>query len=127
MIGRLHGILADSNYTSCVVDCGGVGYDVLIPLSTFEKLDHAGSEVTLLIHTSVREDAIVLYGFATAEERTLFRALLNVSGVGGKLALNILSAMPVAERGDEVEDGAGTALPAKVRIRSSARSLRYYR
>lgn len=95
MIGRLRGELVASTYTSCVVDCGGVGYDVSIPLSTFDKLPHVGESVILQIHTQVREDAIVLFGFATPEERELFRALLNVSGVGGKLALNVLSAMPV--------------------------------
>ncbi len=95
MIARLRGELEESSYTSCVIDCGGVGYDVAIPLSTFDSLPHAGESVTLLIHTQVREDAIVLFGFATEEERKLFRALLNVSGIGGKLALNVLSAMPV--------------------------------
>ena len=96
MIARLHGKLVESAYTMCVIDAGGVGYEAAIPLSTFEKLPHVGEEVTLFIHTQVREDAIALFGFATAEEKALFRQLINVSGIGGKLALNILSAMPTA-------------------------------
>ncbi|MBO5688643.1 MAG: Holliday junction branch migration protein RuvA [Lentisphaeria bacterium] len=95
MISRLRGELLESNYTSCVIDCGGVGYEAGIPLSTFEKLPHVGEQVELFIHTQVREDAITLFGFATEEERKLFRLVQNVSGIGGKLALNILSAMPV--------------------------------
>ena len=96
MIARLHGKLVESAYTMCVIDACGVGYEAAIPLSTFEKLPHVGEEVTLFIHTQVREDAIALFGFATAEEKALFRQLINVSGIGGKLALNILSAMPTA-------------------------------
>ncbi len=97
MIARLAGELVESTYANCVIDAGGVGYDVQIALSTFEKLPPpgTGAKVTLLIQTQVREDAIVLFGFATREERDLFRLLLTVSGVGGKLALNVLSAMPV--------------------------------
>ncbi len=105
MIGRLRGELAESTFTSCVVECSGVGYDVSIPVSTFDKLPHTGEQVTLHIHTSVREDAIVLFGFATTEERGLFRALLNVSGIGGKLALNVLSAMPVENFCHAVQSG----------------------
>ena len=96
MIARLRGELVESTYTSCIVDAGGVGYEAAIPLSTFEKLPHTGEPVTLHILTQVREDAITLYGFATLEEKTLFRQLIAVSGIGGKLALNILSAMPAA-------------------------------
>ena len=95
MIARLRGALIESTFTDCVIEAGGVGYEVLIPVSTFEKLPRPGSEATLLVHTQVREDAITLYGFATAAERDLFRRLIGVSGVGGKLALNILSGMPV--------------------------------
>ena len=95
MIARLRGELIESTFTDCVIEAGGVGYEVLIPVSTFEKLPRPGAEATLLIHTQVREDAITLYGFATAAERDLFRRLIGVSGVGGKLALNILSGMPV--------------------------------
>ncbi len=95
MIARLTGIVAESNFTSCVLDVNGVGYDVLIPISTFEKLPSPGGKAQLLVHTQVREDAITLFGFSSVEERELFRQLTNVSGIGGKLALNILSGMPV--------------------------------
>ena len=96
MIARLTGELAESSCTACVIDAGGVGYDVSIPLSTFDKLPHPGERVRLYIHTQVREDAITLFGFATQEERELFRYLINVSGIGGKLALSVLSTMPVS-------------------------------
>ena len=95
MIARLAGTLAESSYTSCVVDCGGVGYEVQIPVSTFDKLPQPGEQVVLKIHTAVREDAITLFGFATEEERKLFRLLIEVSGIGGKLALNVLSSTAV--------------------------------
>ena len=95
MIARLSGILAESSFTSCIVDCGGVGYEVQIPVSTFDKLPPPGEQVVLKIHTAVREDAITLFGFATEEERKLFRLLIEVSGIGGKLALNILSSTAV--------------------------------
>jgi Holliday junction DNA helicase RuvA len=83
------------------VEVHGVGYDVLIPLSSFDKLPAPGGEVRLLTHLAIREDAHVLYGFATAAERELFRMLVNtVSGIGPKIALNVLSGMnPVAFRG----------------------------
>lgn len=105
MIARLRGKLVESSYTACVIDACGVGYEAAIPLSTFEKLPHTGEEVTLLIHTQVREDAIALFGFATPEERALFRQLIGVSGIGGKLALNILSAMPTANFCQAVTSG----------------------
>ena len=95
MIARLSGIRAESSFTSCIVDCGGVGYEVQIPVSTFDKLPQPGEQVVLKIHTAVREDAITLFGFATEEERKLFRLLIEVSGIGGKLALNILSSTAV--------------------------------
>ena len=86
MIARLHGILAESAYTMCIVDVGGVGYEVAIPLSTFDRLPRPGEEVTLNILTQVREDAITLFGFATPEEKSLFSELIQISGIGGKLA-----------------------------------------
>ena len=95
MIARLSGTLIESSFTSCVVDCGGVGYEVQIPVSTFDKLPQPGEQVVLRIHTAVREDAITLFGFATEEERKLFRLLIEVSGIGGKLALNVLSSTAV--------------------------------
>lgn len=95
MIARLTGIVAESSFSGCVIDVNGVGYEVAIPVSTFEKLPQPGGETRLFIYTQVREDAIVLFGFYTVEEKNLFRQLLNVSGIGGKLALNVLSSMPV--------------------------------
>jgi Holliday junction DNA helicase RuvA len=95
MIARLSGTLLESSFTSCVIDCGGVGYEVQIPVSTFDKLPHPGEKAVLRIHTAVREDAITLYGFATDEERKLFRLLIEVSGIGGKLALNVLSSTSI--------------------------------
>ena len=101
MISFLHGKLVAALPTQVTVDVHGVGYDVLIPLSSFDKLPAAGAEVRLLTHLAIREDAHVLYGFATAAERDLFRMLINtVSGIGPKIALNVLSGMnPVAFRG----------------------------
>ena len=95
MIGSLNGIIDESSFSQCTIDVNGVGYDVEIPLSTFDKLPLPGNKAKLFIHTQVREDAITLFGFATTEERELFRTLIGVSGIGGKLALNILGAMPV--------------------------------
>lgn len=94
MITFLHGKLSEALPTQVVVDVNGVGYEALIPLSSFDKLPQPGGEVKLLTHLVVREDAHVLYGFMTAGERELFRLLINsVSGIGPKTALNILSGM----------------------------------
>ncbi len=92
MITFLHGKLVESLPTQVTVEVNGVGYDVLIPLSSFDKLPAPGGEVKLLTHLAIREDAHVLYGFMTATERELFRLLIHtVSGIGPKIALNILS------------------------------------
>jgi len=101
MITSLHGKLVDALPTQVTVDVNGVGYEVLIPLSSFDKLPAPGRDVKLLTHLAVREDAHVLYGFMSAAERELFRLLINtVSGIGPKIALNILSGMnPTAFRG----------------------------
>jgi len=101
MITFLHGKLVETLPTQAIVDVNGVGYEVLIPLSSYEKLPQHGHEVKLLTQLVVREDAHVLYGFVTADERELFRLLINnVSGIGPKIALNVLSGMnPVAVRG----------------------------
>ena len=96
MIGLLSGKLLEKDFSSCLLDVSGVGYEVQIPLSTFDKLPLENEPVTLYIHTQVREDAITLFGFAGKEEKKLFQQLINISGVGGKLALNVLSAMPAA-------------------------------
>ena len=96
MIAFLHGKLVDALPTQVTVDVQGVGYEALIPLSSFNKLPPVGQEVKLLTHLAVREDAHVLYGFGTAAERDLFRLLINtVSGIGPKIALNVLSGMSV--------------------------------
>jgi holliday junction DNA helicase RuvA len=94
MISFLHGKLVEALPTQVIVDVHGVGYEVLIPLSSFDKLPQPGNEVKLLTQLIVREDAHILYGFATLAERELFRMLINnVSGIGPKTALNILSGM----------------------------------
>ena len=101
MISFLHGKLIETLPTQVVMDVNGVGYEVLIPLSSFDKLPPPGGEVKLLTQLIVREDAHILYGFASATERDLFRLLINnVSGIGPKIALNVLSGMnPTAFRG----------------------------
>jgi len=101
MITFLQGKLVETLPTQVTVDVNGVGYEVLIPLSSFDKLPSPGHEIRLLTHLAVREDAHVLYGFMTVAERELFRLLINtVSGIGPKIALNILSGMnPTAFRG----------------------------
>src|SRR5690349_11583524 len=101
MIAYLHGKLVDALPTQVTVDVHGIGYDVLIPLSSYDKLPKPGAEVKLLTHLVVREDAHVLYGFMSASERELFRLLINtVSGIGPKIALNVLSGMnPTTFRG----------------------------
>jgi holliday junction DNA helicase RuvA len=95
MIASLHGKLADKRPNQVVVDVAGVGYLVHVPLSTFYSLGDLRSEVSLIIHTQVREDAIALYGFLTAREKHLFELLISASGVGPVLALKILSGMSV--------------------------------
>ncbi len=96
MIEFLEGELASALPTHAVINVGGVGYCALIPVSSFEKLPAPGSRVRLLTHLSVREDAHVLYGFATPAERDLFRLLVHhVSGVGPKIALSVVSGLPV--------------------------------
>ena len=94
MISFLHGKLVEALPTQVIVDVNGVGYEVLIPLSSFDKLPQPGNEVKLLTQLIVREDAHILYGFASGAEREVFRMLINnVSGIGPKTALNILSGM----------------------------------
>lgn len=93
MIGALHGVLAARDPQRLLVEVQGVGYEVEVPMSTFLALPPAGSTVRLRIHHVVREDASLLFGFITDDERLLFRALLRVSGVGPKMALAVLSGM----------------------------------
>lgn len=93
MIGRIQGTLIENRTPEILVDVQGLGYEIQCPLSTAFTLPSIGETVTLHTHLAVREDAHVLYGFATAQERTLFRTLIKISGVGPKLALAILSGM----------------------------------
>ena len=108
MIGQLRGVLADKRPNQVLVEVGGVGYQVQIPLSTFAGLGALHGEVTLLIHTHLREDQIALYGFLTAREKQCFEMLISASGVGPSLALKMLSGMsleelvPAVRRGDVV-------------------------
>jgi Holliday junction DNA helicase RuvA len=97
MIGRLSGILLEKNPPQLLVDCQGVGYEVDVPMSTFYNLPHAGEKVTLFTHLAVREDAHLLYGFGSANERATFRQLIKISGVGARTALAILSGMTIAD------------------------------
>src|SRR6202790_4192218 len=97
MIGQLRGRLADKRPNHLLVDVGGVGYLVAVPLSTYAALGELHTEVTLLIHTHVREDALSLYGFLSSREKHFFELLLSASGVGPSLALKILSGMSVEE------------------------------
>jgi holliday junction DNA helicase RuvA len=97
MIGQLRGRLAEKRPNQVLVDVGGVGYLVQIPLSTYAALGELHTEVTLLIHTHVREDALSLYGFLSSREKHFFELLISASGVGPSLALKILSGMSVEE------------------------------
>jgi len=96
MITSLSGTLVESLPTQAIIDVQGVGYEVLIPLSSYDKLPAPGQSVRILTHLAIREDAHVLYGFMTAAERDLFRLLVNtVSGIGPRIALNVLSGVSV--------------------------------
>ena len=97
MIGMLRGRLAHKQPPQIIIDCSGVGYEIETPMSTFLELPPTGSEVQLFTHLLVREDAQILFGFATEDEKLLFRTLLKVGGVGAKMALSILSAMSVGD------------------------------
>ena len=97
MICRIQGKLLETNPPHILVDVHGVGYEIDVPMSTFYNLPPVGQEVTLLTHFIVREDAQLLYGFLTSEERETFRLLLKVSGIGARTALSILSGMSVAD------------------------------
>ena len=97
MIARLDGILLQKSVAQCVVDIHGIGYRVVVPLSTFYELPDAGCRVVLQIHTHVREDAVSLYGFHTDEEREVFKLMISVGGIGPKLAVNILSGISAGE------------------------------
>ena len=111
MIAYLQGRLAHALPTQVVVDVGGVGYEAFIPLSSFDKLPQPGSEVKLLTHLSIRDDAHILYGFMTDGERDLFRLLIrHVSGIGPKIALNVLSGTTTTSLRSAVANGDVKAL-----------------
>ena len=108
MIAHLRGALLEKHPNQVIVDVQGVGYDVLIPISTYSALPEAGAEVKLRIHTHVREDAIVLFGFNSTEEKALFEKLISVSGIGPKLAVTVLSGLATLDliaaiRGSQTE------------------------
>jgi Holliday junction DNA helicase RuvA len=114
MIGRISGLLLDKNPAQLIVDCNGVGYEVSVPMSTFYHLPSTGERVTLLTHMVVREDAQLLYGFGTTQERELFRELIKISGIGARTALAILSGMSVNDLAQAVtmqEVGLLTRIP----------------
>lgn len=97
MIARLNGLLIEKTPPLIVLDCGGVGYEVEVPMSTFYNLPEVGIQVTLLTHMVVREDAQLLYGFGSLQEKDTFRLLLKVNGIGAKSALSILSGASIDE------------------------------
>jgi holliday junction DNA helicase RuvA len=114
MIGHLRGTLVEKTPSRLIVDVGGVGYEVLVPLSTFYALGEAGAPVTLRTHTHVREDVLALYGFITRLEQDLFERLIAINGVGPKLALAVLSGIEPGEliRAVRLQDVARlTAIP----------------
>lgn len=114
MIGRLSGILLEKNPPQLLIDCNGVGYEIDVPMSTFYNLPGMGEKVVLLTHLAVREDAHLLYGFGTVEERNVFKQLIKISGIGARTALSILSGMSVADLAQAItlqEAGRLTRIP----------------
>ncbi|MFL6708678.1 MAG: Holliday junction branch migration protein RuvA [Massilia sp.] len=97
MIGRLSGILLEKNPPQLLVDCGGVGYEVDVSMSTYYNLPGLGEKVVLFTHQAIREDAHLLFGFGNADERAVFRLLIKITGVGARTALSILSGMTIAD------------------------------
>src|SRR5262249_27716248 len=105
MIALLRGVLLEKHPNQAIVEAGGVGYDVTIPVSTFTKLPDPGAEVRLRIHTHVREDVLALYGFLTQDEKALFEKLIGVSGIGPTLAVKILSGLAAADLINSIRRG----------------------
>jgi len=97
MIGKLSGVLLEKNPPAILIDCAGVGYEVQVPMSTYYRLPETGQPVSLRTHFAVREDAQLLYGFASDAERAAFRALIKVAGIGARTALALLSGMSASE------------------------------
>ena len=105
MIAQIRGILAHKAPGEVIVDVGGVGYQVFIPLTVFYKLPEPGSEVALQIHTHLREDALQLFGFHEPQDKQVFLLLTSVAGIGPRLAINILSGIPAAELKQAIKTG----------------------
>jgi Holliday junction DNA helicase RuvA len=105
MIAHLRGTLLEKHPNQIIVDVQGVGYDVIIPVSTFSSLPDAGTEVRLRIHTHVREDAISLFGFNSQQEKQLFEKLISVSGIGPKLAVTVLSGLATEDLVNSIRNG----------------------
>src|ERR1700730_7209245 len=105
MIAFLRGKLLEKHPNQVIVDTAGVGYDVVIPISTFSSLPDTGAEIALRIHTHVREDALSLFGFLTSEEKTLFEKLISVSGIGPTLAIKVLSGMATSDLTAAIRNG----------------------
>jgi len=105
MIALLRGTLLEKHPNQVIVETHGVGYDVLIPVSTYSALPETGETVTLRVHTHVREDALALFGFATPEEKKLFEKLIQVSGIGPKLAVTVLSGLPAPDLIEAIRGG----------------------
>lgn len=103
MIGRIKGKIIEKTPPLVLVDVGGVGYEVLVPMSTFCSLPEAGGEAAFLTHFVVREDAMQLYGFSSAQERDVFRALIKISGIGPKIGLAVLSSMSISDFASAVQ------------------------
>jgi holliday junction DNA helicase RuvA len=97
MIAHLRGTILEKHPNQVILEAAGVGYDVQIPISTFTALPEPGATGSLRIHTHVREDALLLFGFATPEEKSVFERLISVSGIGPKLAITVLSGLPTGE------------------------------
>ncbi len=105
MIALLRGKLLEKHPNQVILEAGGVGYDVLIPISTYSALPETGSEVRLRIHTHVREDTLALFGFLTTEEKTIFERLISVSGIGPSLAVKVLSGMSTSDLIPAIRNG----------------------
>src|SRR5579871_3244834 len=105
MIARLRGTLVEKHPNQVIVEAGGVGYDVQIPVSTYSALPETGSEVRLRVYTHVREDTLALFGFLTGEEKTIFEKLISVSGIGPTLAVKVLSGMATSDLIPAIRNG----------------------
>jgi len=110
MIARLRGQLVEKQPNSAIVDIAGVGYALTIPVSTYSEIGEAGANVSLHVHTHVREDALALFGFSTRHEKSLFELLITVNGVGPRLAIAVLSGLPTPELLTAIRSGDGKTL-----------------